>query len=118
MNSNMNEEGTAQRAVWFANKLKDFFGNRVEDVLVEHVEHSSILREFVVTFFAYNYYPICCNYDGGRFGCVITNSEYGVEIKNSQEWWETTDFNIFFEELKKEIELRIPDEFLKAKGWL
>ena len=30
----------------------------------------------------------------------------------------TADFDVFFKELKQEIELRIPDKFLKAKGWL
>ena len=32
-------------------------------------------------------------------------------------WWDETDFDKFFKELQSEIELRIPDKYLEAKGW-
>ena len=28
------------------------------------------------------------------------------------------DFDVFFMELQKELELRIPDKYLQAHGWL
>ena len=41
-----------------------------------------------------------------------------VALNNSQEWWDEANFDDFFEELQKELELRIPDKYLQAHGWL
>ena len=57
------------------------------------------------------------NYEKGSFGCCIVTGEMGVGLDNSQQWWDKADFDIFFKELKEEIELRIPDKYLIAKGW-
>ena len=55
--------------------------------------------------------------DRSRFGCCISAGEYGLSLENSQKWWDTADFDVFFDDLERELELRIPDKFLKAKGW-
>lgn len=59
------------------------------------------------------------NYDRGRFGCAIIKSDkYGVGLSNSEKWWDTANLNIFVKKLDEEVKLRIPDKYLKAKGWL
>ena len=42
----------------------------------------------------------------------------GIFLKNSQQCFETANFDDFCQELKNDLELRIPDKFLRAKGWL
>lgn len=109
---------TDEMALEFNRKLREKFGERVDDFGIEGVNDDLNHRAFSITFKAYNYFVIRLNYDRGRFGCCIDFGEYGIGLENSQKWWDTADFDIFFEELKQEIELRIPDKFLKAKGWL
>ena len=75
-------------------------------------------RAFSIDFEAYNYFVIRLNYDKGRFGCNIIFGEKLIALNNSQEWWDEADFDVFFMELQKELELRIPDKYLQAHGWL
>lgn len=61
---------------------------------------------------------ILFSYDKGRIGCSIQYGEKAfIQLDNSQKWYEETDFEIFCEELQKQIELRIPDKYLEANGW-
>ncbi|WP_455717670.1 hypothetical protein [Anaerosporobacter sp.] len=94
----------------FKEKIKDFI---IKDV-VEDVNHKS----FSVEFSAYEYFPIVFNYDMGRMGYSICFGTRTIALENSQKWWDETDFSILLRELKEELELRIPDKFLKAHGWL
>lgn len=108
---------TDKMALEFNRKVREKFGDRVDDFGIEDVVNDPNYRSFSVTFKAYDYFIIRMNYDKGRFGCCIELGEYSVGLNNSQKWWDTADFNVFFEELKIEIELRIPDKYLIAKGW-
>lgn len=103
-------------ALEIANIIEEYFGERVDDVSVESVIEEPHL-EFSMDFIAYNYYVIKLNYDRGRFGCCIAMSGMDIGLDNSQKWYDEADMNIFCQELEKEIELRIPDKFLEAKGW-
>ena len=109
---------TDKMAMKFNRKAREKFGNRVTDFGIENVIDDPNHRAFSITFKAYNYFVIRLNYNKGRFGCCVDFGEYGISLDNSQKWWDTADFDVFFKELKQEIELRIPDKFLKAKGWL
>ena len=106
-----------QMASDFCDVIMERFGERVDDFVILDVIEDPNWRAFSVKFKAYNYFPIRLNYDRGRFGCCISFGEYGIGLDNSQEWWDTADFDIFFDDLERELELRIPDKFLKAKGW-
>lgn len=108
---------TMKIAVNFNNKLRKYFGNRLDNFSIFNVVDDLNRRAFSVEFEAYNYFCIRINYDKGRLGCCIMNGNTGVLLENSQKWFEEADFNIFFQELKDEIELRIPDKFLMAHGW-
>lgn len=109
---------TDKMALAFNEKVREKFGNRVDDFCIEDVTDDPNYRAFSIEFTAYNYFSLRLNYDRGRFGCCISTGKIGIDLENSQKWWDTADFDIFLEELKQEIELRIPDKFLKAKGWL
>lgn len=109
---------TDKMALELNNKIREYFGKKVDNFILSDVIDDPNHRAFSVTFEMYNYFNMILNYDRGHFGCAIINgAHHGVSLKNSQEWWDTANFNQFFKELKDEIELRIPDKYLKAKGW-
>ena len=59
------------------------------------------------------------HYDNGEFGCcILADEDMVIELELSQKHWESADFNQYLKELKEEIELRLPDKFLGARGWL
>lgn len=108
---------TNKMAGKLCNMLQSRFGDRVEGFVILRVIDDPNWREFSIEFEAYKYFPIRLNYDRGRFGCSIDYGEYGISLESSQKWWDTADFDIFFDDLERELELRIPDKFLKARGW-
>ena len=101
----------------FREKIVEKLGNRVHSLKILDVIDESRWREFGVEFCAYNYFKVRMNYNRGRFGCCICEGGYGLTLNSSQKWWDTADFDIFFDDLERELELRIPDKFLEAKGW-
>ncbi|MBQ8527082.1 MAG: hypothetical protein IJ429_01290 [Lachnospiraceae bacterium] len=110
---------TDKMALEFNKKIREKLGDRVGSFVIEKVNDDSDNRFFSITFKMYDYYVICFNYDRGFFSCCIDFDVHGcINLESSQKCWDTADFDIFFEELKNEIELRIPDKFLRAKGWL
>ena len=108
---------TERMALNFNKEIRKRFGERMEYFVILDVIDDPNWRSFSIKFEAYNYFIIRLNYDRGRFGCCISAGEYGLSLENSQKWWDTADFDIFFDDLERELELRIPDKFLEAKGW-
>ena len=108
---------TNRMAGKLCNMLKERFGDKVSRIGTLKVIDDPNWREFSIEFEAYNYFPIRLNYDRGSFGCCIDMGEIGIRLESSQKWWDTADFDVFFDDLERELELRIPDKFLKAKGW-
>lgn len=109
---------TEKMALQFNKMMRERFGEKVDDFVIENVIDDPNYRTFSVKFRAYDYFPVRLNYDKGRFGCCICFGEYSIYLNNSQKWWDVADFVVFFDELEHELELRIPDKFLKEKGWL
>ena len=107
---------TNKMAGKFCNMIKKRFESRIDGLVILDVIDDPNWRSFSIKFEAYNYFIIRLNYDRGRFGCCIDFGEYGIGLDNSQKWWDTADFDIFFDDLERELELRIPDKFLEAKG--
>ena len=87
-------------------------GDKVDKFCIFNVNDDVNHRAFSIDFEAYNYFVIRLNYDNIIFG------EKLIALNNSQEWWDEADFDVFFMELQKELELRIPDKYLQAHGWL
>ena len=109
---------THQMAIRFSTIAREKMGDKVDNFCIFNVNDDVNHREFSIDFEAYNYFAIRLNYDQGRFGCNIISGERMIALNNSQEWWDEANFDIFFMELQKELELRIPDEYLRAQGWL
>ena len=109
---------THQMAIRFSTIAREKMGDKVDNFCIFNVNDDVNHREFSIDFEAYNYFAIRLNYDQGRFGCNIISGERMIALNNSQGWWDEADFDVFFKELQKELELRIPDEYLRAHGWL
>ena len=109
---------THQMAIRFSTIAREKMGDKVDNFCIFNVYDDVNHRAFSIDFEAYNYFAIRLNYDQGRFGCNIISGERMIALNNSQEWWDEANFDIFFMELQKELELRIPDEYLRAHGWL
>ncbi len=106
---------TDQMALEFNRQARELLGNRVTDFVISDVIDDPNHRAFSSTFKAYDFFMVRLNYDRGNFSCCICTGETEFGLDNSQKYWDTADFDVGF---KQEIELRIPDKFLKAKGWL
>ena len=109
---------THQMAIRFSTIAREKMGDKVDNFCIFNVNDDVNHREFSIDFEAYNYFAIRLNYDQGRFGCNIISGERMIALNNSQGWWDEADFDVFFKELQKELELRIPDKYLQAHGWL
>lgn len=109
---------THQMAIRFSTIAREKMGDKVDNFCIFNVYDDVNHRAFSIDFEAYNYFVIRLNYDQGRFGCNIISGERMIALNNSQGWWDEADFDVFFKELQKELELRIPDEYLRAHGWL
>ena len=109
---------THQMAIRFSTIAREKMGDKVDKFCIFNVNDDVNHREFSINFEAYNYFAIRLNYDQGRFGCNIISGERMIALNNSQKWWDKANFDIFFVELQKELEFRIPDKYLRAHGWL
>lgn len=98
-------------------ELENRFKGKVEDFVISGSTDTPYTMTSIV-FRMYNYFHVRFNYDRGRFGCSIINGEYGISIESSEKWFDKADFDKFFKDLKEQIELRIPDKFLKNNGWI
>ena len=91
-------------------RIQRSFGERATEITIcelVDVPNHYILR---LVFRAYDYYWVQFNYDNDLFGASLEN-----EMRS---YMGTKDWDNYLKEIMAEIELRIPDEFLKAKGWL
>lgn len=109
---------TDKMALEFNKSVRKRFGNRVDGLCIENVIDDPNWRAFEISFEAYNYFNIRMSYDRGSFGWSIYGGKHMISLKSSQKWFEKADFDVFFEEMKEEIESRIPDKFLKKHGWI
>ena len=101
-------------------RIERYFGDRASEVTIcelVDVPNHYILR---LVFRAYDYYWVQFNYDNDLCGfSIVLNDEFGVSLENEmRSYMGTTDWDSYLKEIMAEIELRISDEFLKAKGWL
>lgn len=114
----MQLNNTEKMADDFCEWMSEKFEDRVDDFCILDVIDDENHREFSVEFTVYDYFPIRLNYEKGRFGCCIMYGDKEIGLENSQKWWDEANFDVFFKELQDEIELRIPEKFLKSRGWL
>ena len=76
-------------------------------------------RQFHLKFIAYNYYVILVSSNNGSISFGISYGENNsIWLNSVSDWIEGQERDDFIKEFRKELELRIPNKFLKANGWL
>ena len=118
----MEENRVFQLALKTSEKIKSVFGNRItEPKIVDVVEYGPYQR-FGIRFVAYDYFLILFNYDRGFCAFSVSiGGQYGASLDGKRglgAYNDISDWDSYLKEIMAEIELRIPDEYLKAKGWL
>jgi len=114
----MQNKNVDEMSDYIIDEMCNFFSVKVKDFVICDSINDANHKSFTIEFSAYDYFPVVFNYDMGRIGCSVCFSRKTMELRNSQKWWDEADFDIFLKELKEELELRIPDKFLKSRGWL
>ena len=103
----------------FCDTLERVFGDKIVDILIFDIDDEPDHRTFKLNFAAYNYVWVEFDYENDlcEFFIVI-NEAYKQSLCNRTKFSEITDWDAYLTGIMKEIELRIPEKFLKAKGWL
>jgi len=70
-----------------------------------------------VKFKIYNFYAIVISLECEKLWIYIPNLHDGGDIKISNNNCSTMDWDKLVEEVKEEVQLRIPDKYLIAKGY-
>ena len=117
----MEENQIFQLALETSEKIKNVFGERItEPKIVDVVEYLPYQR-FGIRFVAYDYFLILFNYDRGFCGFWVSiGGQYGASLNGERglgAYNDIKDWDSYLKEIMAEIELHIPDKFLKAKGW-
>ena len=109
---------TQKMAINVSDYLEKNLAGKIGSCDIFNVIDDRNYRAFSMRFKAYDYFIVLFNYDKGVIGCSIQYGENSfISLENSQKWYEKADFDVFCKELKKQLELRIPDKFLEANGW-
>ena len=74
-------------------------------------------KSFHIEYVVYNYFCMRFNYDKGHFGTCIIYGENAVSVNTELEWDDNCDFSKYWQEVKDEVRLRIPDKYLEKYGW-
>ena len=101
-------------------KIRGVFGERVDTITgydyVDEISHQT----FKLDFEAYDYFTIEFDYENDlcEFFIVLSKEVKLSLTKEPAVYSQITDWDSYLKGIKDELELRIPDKFLKAKGWL
>ena len=105
------------------NKMKKLaldFSDIVEIVFKDDIVDKPNHQTFKLDFKAYDYFTIEFDYENDLCEFFIALTEE-VKISLTKEpavYSQISDWDKYLKGVMDEIELRIPDKFLKAKGWL
>ena len=101
-------------------QIRKVFGERVDTITgYDYVDETSH-QTFKLDFGAYDYFAIEFDYENDlcEFFIVLTKEVKLSLTKEPAVYSQITDWDEYLKGIKDELELRIPDKFLKAKGWL
>lgn len=110
---------TVQKAVKISQFLQKRLGKQMARSSITSVIDQIDYQSFEIPCLLYDYYSAVFQYETGTIGCVIfIGRESSVSIIDGRRCESEADLETFIQELQKEIELRVPDKFLKSRGWL
>jgi len=106
-------------ALEISKKIRTIFKDKVTSTQIYDVNDDKNWRTFKIKFVAYNYFVVVFNYERDIIGCSIEqgSSSY-ITLSESKDCYSDNNLDVFLKNIIKDLELRIPDKFLKAHGWL
>ena len=100
-------------------KFRKVFTDKVETITAYDIDDKPDHRTFKLNFAAYNYFWVEFDYENDWCEFfIVLNEAYKQSLYSKTKFSEIIDWDAYLTEIMKEIELRIPEKFLKAKGWL
>lgn len=105
-------------ALSVSKELKKIFENRISYTNIFDVVDEPNHHNFKIGFTAYDYFSVVFQYEQDIIGCHIEiGKNTFVPLLKEKHCYSDTDINSYFLKVKEELELRIPDKYLRAKGW-
>ena len=101
-------------------KIRKIFGERVDTIAGYDYADEPSHQTFKLDFGVYDYFAIEFDYENDICEFfIVLSKEVKISItKEPAVYSQITDWDSYLKGIKDELELRIPDKFLKAKGWL
>ena len=104
----------------FFDIVKRVFKDKIDVIVFDNIVDEPNHQTFKLDFMVYDYFTIEFDYENGmcEFFIVLTKEAKISLTKEPAVYSQITDWGSYLRRVVDEIEIRIPDKFLKAKGWL
>lgn len=100
-------------------KILSFFKTKIDNDGYSLIpENDKTDDVFKLQIKVYNTFYLTFHYNKKQISCSIDNGYHEIKLPLSSYKYDSSTFETFLKELQQELELRIPDKFLKARGWL
>lgn len=109
-------------------KIKNSIYNEIVNCLGDRYEKGSTTLHsiaaggekgnFKISFRIYNFFHIFFTYDQGNISCAIKQGDFSIPLKTRITIYSPKTFLVFWSEVCFQLELRIPDKYLKYYGWM
>lgn len=110
---------TEKLAVGICDRIKLIFGEKAGSSGIYDVIDDPNHRTFKIRFIAYNYYIVIFSYEKDIIGFSIAVGEtMCISLFNSFDTYSDVNLTEYIKKAMTELELRIPDKYLQAYGWL
>ena len=100
-------------------KIRKVFTDKVDTITAYDVDDPT-RHTFKLDFLVYDFAGVKFQYENDFFEIYLfLNGEEGLLLsKPNSRYSEISDWDAYLTGIMREIELRIPEKYLKAKGWL
>jgi hypothetical protein len=111
---------TGKFAVETSRMIRTYFDHKMDCSGIYDIVEEANHHAFKIDFKAYDYFTIEFDYENDlcEFFIVLSKEVKLSLTKEPAVYSQIIDWDSYLKGIKDELELRIPDKFLKAKGWL
>ena len=104
----------------FFDIVKRVFKDKIDDIVFDDIIDEPNHQTFKLEFKAYDFFAIEFDYENDlcEFFIVLTKEVKLSLTKEPAVYSQISDWDSYLKGIMAEIELRIPDKFLKSKGWM
>ena len=104
----------------FCDIVERVFKDKIDCIVFDEIVDEPNHQTFKLDFKAYDYFTIEFDYENDlcEFFIVLTKEAKISLTKEPAIYSQISDWDSYLRGVMDEIEIRIPDKFLKAKGWL